>query len=111
MGQINNIYSIFDVKAKTHGAPFTVLNDDVALRVVDHVLQAPDTDYRRYPDDFVVYHLGTFDTDSGLVVAVTSPRLVCSVRSRLDYLVSLASQSRIDPPAPKEEVIEGDDHD
>lgn len=110
MGQINNIYSIFDVKAKTHGAPFTVLNDDVALRVVDHFLQAPDTDYRRYPDDFVVYHLGTFDTDSGLVVAAASSRLVCSVRSRLDYLVSLASQSRIDPPAPKEEVIEGDVH-
>lgn len=110
MGQINNIYSIFDVKAKTYGAPFTVLNDDVAFRVVDHILQAPDTDYRRYPDDFVVYHLGDFDTDSGLVVAATSPRLVCSVRSRLDYLISLASQPRIDSPAPKEEVNGGNNN-
>lgn len=95
MSQIFNVYSIYDVKGKFYGSPFTVLNDDLCLRLLDQLLHNPDTDYRLYPEDFVVYCIGEFDNNTAIVTSC-APRYVSSVKSRLDYLVAMANQSRSD---------------
>lgn len=69
---IVQVYSIFDIKAVEYGPFFLAKNDDIAFRMIKdqfHDLIVP--------DDYDLYCLGTFDTESGLL-AVSSQR-VCNL--------------------------------
>lgn len=81
-----NFYSIFDVKAQTYGAPFTALNDSLALRVVAEIVTySGNTDYKRYPQDFSIFCLGDFVDNTGAIGSCT-PRLVSTLTAVFDAL-------------------------
>lgn len=60
------IYSTFDRKARSFGALMAFVNDEVARRVFLGIIKG-DGEIRNFPGDFDVFHLGTMDTDSGVI--------------------------------------------
>lgn len=55
------LYTVYDSKAKAYSHPFHAPNDAVALRMFGEVANDPSTQISKYPEDFVLYHLGRFD--------------------------------------------------
>lgn len=74
-----NIYSIYDLKAKTYYAPFYSENDVLASRTVAAALLQGDTTLSVFPQDYQLRWLGSFDTDTGLLDAAESVQLVCQL--------------------------------
>jgi hypothetical protein len=66
-----NLYSIYDKVAETFNDPFKELNNASAIRSFQHsVIDQP------HKDDYVIYHVGTFDTDKGEYNAIQPVRLL-----------------------------------
>lgn len=70
------LYSYFDRKAHVYGAPFTAINNDVAVRQFAGLIQ--DAGGRLAIFDTELYKVGEFDGDNGVVVP-------CQVEFICDY--------------------------
>ena len=73
---IVGLYSYFDRKAHCYGAPFTAVNNDVAMRQFAGLIQ--DAGKRLAIFDTELYKVGEFDGDNGVVVP-------CQVEFICDY--------------------------
>lgn len=60
---IQNVYSIYDVKAKEYGPLFLAKNDDIAVRMIKTNLKDI-----LYPQDYELYQVGCFDNESGELI-------------------------------------------
>ena len=99
---MKQIFAIQDLKGGFYGNPFTCVNADIALRILDSLLSQEDSDYRRYPADFVLVRLGSYNSLTGSG-SFESPTPVISVQARLDYLRMLylerqRSESQVSQP-------------
>lgn len=72
---ISRLYSVQDVLAKAFAAPFMSPNDMIVKRSFQEMAASeeakPVTDrhnYVRYPHEYVVWFVGTFESDSGVIV-------------------------------------------
>lgn len=74
----SEIYSVYDMKAKIYGKPFYMVNEAVCLRSVTQSLCEGDSDLRHHPEDFLLYHMGTFD-DQTCEISTGQPNLVCKL--------------------------------
>lgn len=82
---MKKIFAIYDVKGNCYGSLITCVNSDIAIRILDSLLRDETSDYRRYPDDFILYHLGDYCSATGSGSFVI-PTPVISVKARLEYL-------------------------
>ena len=72
------LFSIYDMKAKAYENPFVCVNSDLAVRLFVDLLRTPgESTWSRYPMDFCLYHIGTFDTSSAVLVS-TAPALIAT---------------------------------
>lgn len=74
-----NLYAIRDVKADTYIALHPMQSDVLAQRGLTEALANPQSDLSRYPEDFQLYQLGEWDSNSGELKSLRAPRFVCSV--------------------------------
>lgn len=79
---ITNIYSIRDDKAGTFGPLFQSRNHSLMARIVEQSCGGQNNVMGQYPDDFSVYHVGSFDDD----VAELSPITINKLGSVADYM-------------------------
>ena len=63
----HNIYSMYDSKTLQYRPLNMFLNDGVAERAVSELFQGEANDYTKYPEDFTLMHLGTFDDETGSI--------------------------------------------
>ena len=75
------IYAIQDTVAKAFLIPMFVNNREQALREFETLQANPELPIHRYPDDFRLWFVGTYDLDTGHITA-DQPELV-SVNSEL----------------------------
>ena len=68
------VYSIFDKKAVVYSPLMTFENDIYAIREFEHI--ASSGLIRRYPADFSLYCVGTYDDKVGLITAEPVPVFV-----------------------------------
>lgn len=61
------MYSVFDKKTCVYGSPFLCHNNGHAVRSVQDLLSKNDLMCSKYPEDFVLYHLGCYDDKVGLL--------------------------------------------
>lgn len=79
---IYNVYALRDQAAQAFLAPVLNTTDQAAIRdLANMVSQHDNSNISFAPKDFDLYQIGTFDTDSGLVVAVSPVRMVCNAGS------------------------------
>lgn len=73
---IHQIFVIHDITSETHTQPFYAVNDQVAIRSASNLVQNPGTTFYDNPEDFRLYHIGTFD-DETAIINQTPKRQVC----------------------------------
>lgn len=78
-----NIYSVYDHKAAAFLPPFTSKTTALAIRDFKAVANDPEHQFGKYPEDYGLFRLGTFDEDTG---AITSPDQPQSLGLALEYV-------------------------
>jgi len=76
-------FSLRDTKAETFAAPFFVPNEAIAMRFISQEVLDTRTNLGKYPADFMLYRVGTYDTDTAQLTAVEVISLVCPASSLL----------------------------
>lgn len=72
-----NFYCVFDKKAAVYCLPFTSQSDGTAMRDFHAAANDPSSHVHKYPADFELFRLGSYDSDSGVIVA-SKPIFICS---------------------------------
>lgn len=62
------VFAVYDAKSKAFMQPFYAAAPGLAGRMFGEACQDPSTALFKYPEDFVLYHIGTFDDASGELV-------------------------------------------
>lgn len=73
---ILNCYSLFDNKSLTYAAPFFGPTDGFATRAVRDLANDQTTMVGRHPGDFVLFCIGQYDDQKGLMSPVSPLRHV-----------------------------------
>lgn len=63
----HNIFTVHDVVANRFLDPFVAPTIEFAIREFRHSVNTDGHQLNRYPSDFVLYHIGTFDPENGRV--------------------------------------------
>jgi len=71
-------YTVFDNKALTYQPPWYSHNDGVAMRQLQEAAGDPNTSLSRHPKDFALFHIGSFDDQTG-AFTTGDKRHVCEV--------------------------------
>lgn len=83
------LYSYFDRKAHCYGAPFTSVNNEVAVRQFAGLIQ--DAGARLAIYDTELYKVGEFDGDNGVVVPCQT-EFICDYYAASELLKGGASE-------------------
>lgn len=72
---IQIVVSVKDLAANAFGQPAFFGSTAVAERSFRALIndESQDTEFRKFPADFEMYQIGTFDSDSGTLVPVSPP--------------------------------------
>lgn len=77
---IANIFAVLDLKSASYGVPFFQVSRGAAQRALQYQLaNSPKDMMSAYPNDFVLYDLGTYDDVTGLIKPLTVPVMVISI--------------------------------
>lgn len=77
---INRIISIRDGKAGIFMKPSVGLHLGAILRDWEQVVNAPDSLFGKFPEDFTLFELGTFDDESGRISVHEHPEQLSTAR-------------------------------
>lgn len=88
---IDQLFAVFDVKMRLFMAPFVGRNVDSALRQFSDMCNNPNGLMVRHPEDYVLYEIGTFDVEKGVVSAIVPH----AVGKALDFVKQEESASTI----------------
>lgn len=70
-----HLYAVRDIKAQAFGRPFTIANNAMAFRAFVAAQQDSSSEMSKYPEDFQLYQLGSFDDQTGEIIPF-NPTLV-----------------------------------
>lgn len=76
-----SVYSVRDSKADCYMVPFFVSNDAVALRMIANASCDSESMLSANSEDFSLYSIGEFDSDSGVILPLPAPKFMSSVVS------------------------------
>lgn len=86
------VFTIFDKAVKAFNIPFFAVSEMEAVRNFKMLAQDPTTTIYKNPEDFILFEVDTFDTQSGEFCGGGSPRKVASA---LDFPVHSKDQVEI----------------
>lgn len=68
-----NVYSIRDAKAEYFATPFFQATHGLAERQFTDLVNNEKSQVYKYPQDFDLYHLGTYDDSTGKIFPLDTP--------------------------------------
>ena len=71
-----NLYSIYDKKSETYMQPFVELTDGTAIRQCTDLLLNTNSPFSKYPEDFTLMRIGSWDEVGGIPLGDTPPEVV-----------------------------------
>lgn len=60
-------YSIYDTKVEQWGLPFFSHHDELAKRICCEAVQDENTQLSRYPNDYILFSIGSYEDHDGLL--------------------------------------------
>nr|CAI9750268.1 DNA binding protein [Microvirus sp.] len=77
------IYGVYAIKdAKTSFMPCNVdFNDASAIRNFEHAVLVPDSLMRSHAADYTLYRLGSYNTETGIIVSEADPQQIADAAS------------------------------
>ena len=79
-------FAIWDSAAQAYKPPFYVVSKGIALRAFSDLVNSEGNDISRYPRDFTLFELGTFDDQTGKSVDLPTPK---SMGLAQEYLINV----------------------
>ena len=76
-----HVFTVLDKKSEVYGYPMCFQNAEVAKRQILDEIQKPNSFLGKYPEDFGLYRIASFDDAKGVVVPLDEPQLVCEISS------------------------------
>ena len=61
---IHKMFSVFDSGAAAYLPPFILPRDEMAVRTFADCCKAPDHQFGKFPQDYTLFRLGTFDDET-----------------------------------------------
>lgn len=80
------MFTILDAKAEAYLQPFFAQTEGVAIRMVQSTLEKGDSNFSKYPDDFSMFLIGTYD-DSNAEVHPIMPKKCLGTMRELSYSI------------------------
>ena len=72
------IFSVFDEKAETFSPPMFLKHNGEALRSFQQVVEDNTSMISKFPSDYKLYALGTFDDVAGMFEGVKTPEFLAN---------------------------------
>lgn len=72
----SGIFSVYDSKAECYLPPFFMRNRAMAVRAFQASVMEPGSDLNRFPEDYALFVLGTFDDSTGAFTLLAAPQSV-----------------------------------
>ncbi len=69
-------YTIYDVKAEAYLLPFFQTKDGLAIRVVEEAVNDGKHQFCKYPEDYSLWRIGSYDEQSGTLVKDTPVMII-----------------------------------
>jgi len=66
-------FSVFDSAAKLFLEPFFAETIEVACRMFRQVVNKPDHQFAKFPEDYTLFHVGSFNPESGMLEPLATP--------------------------------------
>lgn len=76
---IKKVYSVYDTKVCAFTSPFFASTDGEATRYVRGAVEDPNTMLYKYPEDYTLFCIGSFDEESGDLAAEATPRSIITI--------------------------------
>lgn len=67
------IFAVYDSKAGAFNQPFFMHNKETAMRAFTSACMDTNTDLHRYPTDFALFHIGTYEDSNATIVSFVTP--------------------------------------
>lgn len=93
------IYTIFDAAAQTFTRPIFLPADGMATRVFVDMIQDPNQELHKYPQDYTLFRIGTYDDQDANIEPQPAQRLMSGSEA-----IKIARQRRLDEMVQQEEL-------
>lgn len=80
---ILNAYTFYDIKTRYYSRPFFEVTDAAAVRILSDLVNDPSTQIGRHPADYVLYGIGQFDDQSGLLLQQSAVHHIADALTQL----------------------------
>jgi len=67
------VFTVFDSKAEAYLPPFYMSAIGAALRNFGDTCSTPDHPFHKHPQDYCLFHIGSFDDATGHIELLTAP--------------------------------------
>lgn len=93
------LFAVRDVKADAFGAVMVISTVGIAIRSFSDACADARSEFAKYPEDYMLYEIGTFEPNSGLVTALQMPKLIVTAHAIIEQL-RIARSGNGGPVAP-----------
>lgn len=66
---VSKMFAIYDLKAKNFWPPYCSVTPGVGIREFATMVKSPQTGLSKFPEDYVLYQIGTYDDAQGVVTS------------------------------------------
>lgn len=88
------MYSIYDSKAKVYNRPVFLHSDPEAERMLKMSVQDPNSLISKFPEDYDLFAIGTYDDQTGKIVPNDSPTHIVKALHLTDSQVTQLSPKK-----------------
>lgn len=91
---IEKMYGIYDLKARQYEQPLYLPHHAAAIRMVKDIMDNPKSIIGKYPEDFELHYMGTYDKETGLHANVNVPELIISLANLAATFIAQKHQNQ-----------------
>lgn len=78
---VQDVFAVRDLKAESFGTPFFAVNAAVATRMFSAAISDDQTPVGRNPEDFALFRVGVWNSETGALAGTDAPIHVVSALS------------------------------
>lgn len=81
------VFALYDLKGKFYAPPFVAPTVGMASRSFADIARSPESIVYKHPEDYILYQIGNYDDNSGVLEAVIPPVHIASAIEFQDAIV------------------------
>lgn len=71
-----SLYAVLDTKAGAFNNPNPIISRGAAIRAFTDAIASGNSDFSKHPEDYVLFCLGEFDNNTGVITPLPAPESV-----------------------------------